>query len=232
MNVVPLPRPAEHAFAYPNERQRVVVMGKTGSGKTQFGVWLLSEAPFQKQPYVILDYKRDSLIGATDRIREIGLSELPKHPGVYVVRPIPETDDDAVEQFLWKVWRRGKTGLYFDETYMLPRDGNSPALRAVLTQGRSLRIPVIALTQRPAWVSRFVFSESEYYSYFHFNDQEDIKTARRWFPPGLVETRLPRYNSVWYDQDQDAAWVLQPVPDADSILDRLDARLSARRRTL
>lgn len=232
MSVVEFPKPATAGFVYPNHTQRVVVMGKTGSGKTQLGTWLLSEAPFNKQPYVIVDYKRDRLLGATDRIKEIGLGETPKHPGLYITRPLAEVDDERVEQWLWKVWKRGKTGLYFDETYMLPQDGRSPALRAICTQGRSLQIPAIFLTQRPAWVSRFVFSEAEYYAYFHFNDQEDIKTARRWFPPGLVEQRLPKYNSLWYDQDQDAAFHLQPVPDADSILDRIDSRLSARRRTL
>jgi len=235
MAVIPFPKPIEppaNTFRYPNVAQRTVVMGKTGSGKTQFGAWLLSESPFNKQPYIIMDYKRDALLGATDRIREIGLNEIPKHPGLYIVRPLPEIDDSNVENWLWKIWKRGKTGLYFDETYMLPNDGRSTALRALYTQGRSLHIPIIALTQRPAWVSRFVFSEAEYYSYFHFNDSEDIKTARRWFPSGLVEERLPKYYSVWYDQDADNAFVLSPVPDSDTILDHIDYRLGARRVTL
>jgi hypothetical protein len=202
-------------------------MGKTGSGKTQFGAWLLSEAPFNRQPYIIIDYKRDAMLGASDRIREIGLNELPKHPGLYIVRPLPKLDDENVENWLWRVWRKGKTGLYFDETYMIP---NRDALQAIYTQGRSLHIPIIALTQRPAWLSRFVFSEAEYYSYFHFNDTEDIKTARRWFPDGLIEDRLPKYHSVWYDQDADSAFYLQPVENADSILDHIDSRLGASRR--
>src|SRR5215472_11393497 len=119
--ILPFPKPKpEFEFRYPNTHQRVVVMGKTGSGKTQFGAWMLSEAPFNRQPYIIVDYKRDALLGATDRIREIGLNELPKHPGLYIVRPLPKIDDENVENWLWRVWRKGRTGLYFDETYMIP----------------------------------------------------------------------------------------------------------------
>lgn len=234
MSVVEFPSPAlppEFQFPFPTLHQRAVVMGRTGTGKTQFGFWLLSEAPFNRQPYVIVDYKRDTLLNATDRIKEIGLGEHPKHPGLYIVHPMPE-DEERVEAWLWKAWKKTKIGLYFDEAYMLPQDGKSPALRSILTQGRSLRIPVIALTQRPAWVSRFIFSEADFYSYFHFNDSEDVKTARRWFPPGAVEQRLPKYHSVWTDGDPEATYLLQPVPDADTLLDRIEDRLSVRRRAL
>jgi len=231
-NVIPMPRDNAPEFKYPGVHQRVVIMGTTGTGKTQFGAWMLSEAPWNKQPYVIVDTKRDALLNAVDRIKEIGFNELPKHPGLYIIHPLPEVDDARFEQWLWKVWHRGKVGLYIDEAYMLPQDGKSPAMRAICVQGRSLKIPVISLTQRPAWVSRFIFSEASYYSYFHFNDAEDVKTARRWFPQVVIEQRLPKYWSAWYDQDQDASWHLQPVPDQDSILDRIDTRLNARRRAI
>jgi DNA helicase HerA-like ATPase len=215
-------------FQLPNHRQRVAIMGRTGSGKTQFGAWVLSRSPFDRQPYVMIDYKRDELLNACDRVREIGYNEIPKHPGLYILHPMPD-HDDKVEAWLLNVWKRGKIGLYFDEAYMLP---DKTALRAILTQGRSKNIPAICLTQRPSWISRFVFTEADYYAIFHLNDERDKQTVRAFTPPGLIATRLPQYHCAWYDVGNDEAFILQPVPDADTILDRLDDRLSPRRKAI
>ena len=77
------------SFRLPNFHQRTAIIGRTGSGKTQFGAWLLSHAPFDKQPYVMIDYKGDDLLNSIDRVREIGLKEVPKHAGLYTIRPTP-----------------------------------------------------------------------------------------------------------------------------------------------
>jgi hypothetical protein len=58
------------------------------------------------------------------------------------------------------VWAQENTGIYIDEGYML--GVRNPALNACLTQGRSKRIEMMILSQRPVWMSKFVFSESNY----------------------------------------------------------------------
>lgn len=203
-------------------------MGRTGSGKTQQAAWLLSLAAFDRQPYIIVDYKGDDLLNAIERVDEIRLGEVPKHPGVYIVHPLPHETDETNE-WLWKIWKREKTGLYFDEMYNVPDPQKKSALRAILTQGRSKRIPAICLTQRPAWVSRFIFSEADHYSVFHLNTSGDVSRVKE-FMPGDHETRLPTYNSQWYDVSQDASFQLLPAPDADTILQRFDDRLAPKRR--
>lgn len=217
-------------FRLPNNTQRLAVIGRTGSGKTNFAVWALSKMPFDKQPFVIVDYKHDQLINSIDRAEHIKLGYVPKHPGVYIVQPLPDQMAE-VNNWLWKVWERGKTGLYFDEMYNVPDPQKGSALRAVLTQGRSKRIPAICLSQRPAWVSRFIFSEADFICTFHLNTAQDIQRLSEMMP-GNLHDRLPDYHSRWYDVGRDASFIMRPVPEGDEILDVFDRRLEKRRKIL
>ncbi len=217
-------------FRLPSLTQRTAIIGRTGSGKTRFGTWLLSEAQFDKQPFVVLDYKREALFSHVDRIREIGVKEIPKHPGLYIIRPSPQ-ENDSVEEWLWKIWAHEHVGLYIDEGYVLPP--RSEAFTAILTQGRSKRLPVICLTQRPSWISRFVFSEADFYAVFHLNDHRDKLTVQAFTPKdrmNLSNTRLPDYCSYWYDVGKDNVFQMQPVPGDDVILETLNSRLVPRKR--
>ena len=208
--------------------ERTVIVGRTGSGKTQQGAWLLSKAPFDRMPWIIVDYKRDEILNGSRLIREIGYNDLPKHPGLYILHPEP-SHDEQVDGYLSRVYRRGNTGLFLDESYMVP---DKKGLSAVLTQGRSLRIPVIALTQRPAWLSRFVFSEADHFSVFHLNDSEDRKKVGRFLPGGAADHPPPEFNSIWYSVKRNKLFHLQPVPDAATILTDIETRLAPRRRAI
>jgi hypothetical protein len=227
--MAPSNRGKVNEWRWPNSSQRVAVVGRTGSGKTQFGSWLLSEAPFDQQPYVILDYKGDELLNSIDRIREIGLNEaVPKKPGLFILRPLPGQEED-VTAWLWKVWAREHVGLYFDEGYMLPR---SNALRAIYTQGRSKRIPAITLSQRPVGVQREVFSEADFFAVFHLHHPKDKETVAGFVPGAVFKGEMKEYHSRWYDVAKNKLFDMAPVPDADTILDRFDERLAPVRRKL
>lgn len=215
-------------FRLPRDDQRIAVMGRTGSGKTQFAAWLLSEASIDRMPWVIFNTKRDKLLLQIPHVEEIGLHEkVPKAPGLYMVSPTP-SEDEETEAFLWKIWTKEKTGVYADEAYMIPEKG---AYNALLTQGRSKRIPMINLVQRPAWVSRFVFSEADYYSVFHLIDRKDHERVRG-FAPIDFSQEIPEYHSWYHDVAQHATFGLRPVPDGDTILERFEDRLKPRRRFL
>jgi len=220
--------PVTH-FRLPTNSQRVAVMGRTGSGKTVLGAWLLSMSPFDKQPYVMIDYKGDELLNGIDRVREIGLKDkLPTQPGLYIVHPKPKLDDDDMEAWLHKVWNQGHIGLYGDEAYQIPERG---AFEGILTQGRSLRIPVISLTQRPSWISRFVFSEADFFAVFHLNDKEDRKKVKRFIHSDAdLEGRLDDYHCHWYDVGKDFHCLLSPVPKPETIQEIINSRLTPRKR--
>lgn len=219
-------------FRLPNDTQRSFVCGMTGSGKTLAAGWQLSLRSFDKMPWTIVDFKHDSLIGKIEFCDEIRLDRKPPtRPGLYVVRPRPD-EHEAVQAWLWQVWKAGRHGLWIDEGYMVGGQGKkSEAYDAILTQGRSKRIPVITLSQRPVWLPRFVVSESDFYQVFHLNGKNDRDKVRE-FVPDKIETDLPRFYSHWYDVAQRFHCVLKPVPKEPLILERFYDRLKPRRRLM
>ena len=104
---------------------------------------------------------------------------------------------------------------------MMPRRGAFPAL---LTQGRSKKIPMIVVTQKPSWVSQFVFSEADFFSVFHLNDWRDRQRVME-FVPADLSNDLPEHYSHWHDVSKRLTLPLAPVPDRDSIVDRFKRRL-------
>jgi DNA helicase HerA-like ATPase len=222
-------------FRLPRTDERLTILGGTGSGKTTLAWWVLSKAPFHEKPYIMVDYKGDDLTAQIDRIKEIGTSDsIPSHPGLYVVRPLP-SEVDEMEAWLWKVWHKENTGLFIDEAYLLP---NKNALKNLLAQGRSKRIPVIAASQRPVDVPRSVFSEASHIALFRLNDRRDKKIVAEFTPEGMTEKRLPDYHSFWYNvadhkvDDPTPYYVLKPVPPPDEIADVINDRLKPQTRLL
>lgn len=208
----------------PTDTQRLTIVGRTGSGKTQAAVWHLSLRSWDTKPWIVYDYKMDELINSVEGVRHIDTSEIPKHPGIYCVHPHPD-DIEAVQQQLWKIWERENIGIYVDEGYMICTGTMpNPAFRSILTQGRSKHIPVIILSQRPVWLDRFVFSESDFYQVFALNDARDRRTISAFAPADFAE-RLPDYHSFYYDVGADKIIVLKPVPKKQDILDAFAKRM-------
>jgi hypothetical protein len=169
------------------------------------------------------------MINEIERARHIDLNEIPRHPGIYIVHPTPfDIDNGLVENYFWKMYTKENIRGYIDESYMV---GNSPAFKTLLTQGRSKRIPLICLAQRPAWVNRFVFSEASIFQVFDLNDKRDKKTVES-FVPVNMDARLPEFHSYYYEIHRDRLTPLKPVPSKERILTEIDDKLRKRRRAL
>jgi len=234
----------------PSDQQRTLVIGRTGSGKSQFAIALLSTRNFDEMPWIIIDYKGEDLIddirlatGGLKRglIKNLAVDDNPPvEPGLYYMNPRPIIDDVAVEAFLWKVHGmkrgglgkkkfRGNCGLFIDEGYCLPQKG---AFDVILTQGRTLYIPVICLYQRPVWMSRFAVAQADYVAVFAQMDERDIKTTASFVKPAkengrviTVSDELPPYYCLWYDVGRGLSSVLRPAPDRQTIIDTFKQRL-------
>jgi DNA helicase HerA-like ATPase len=225
-----------NSFSMPRPDQRVLILGSTGSGKTTVGAWLLSQSNFDEMPWIMIDYKRDALLNSIDRRRQIGLNEIPKEPGLYHVKPNPVRDDEAVENWLLRVWEQRNIGLYVDEALRLPTSRKTGAFETILTQGRSLRIPVIALSQRPVDLTRYAFSEANHVVVMRLTDLRDRKKVTEYVPDVGHDYKLKRYNSIWYSVDNNQKFNMGPVPDAPVIQktfrDRLAAMANSKRKLI
>lgn len=214
----------------PRLDERLVVIGRTGSGKTQGAAWILSRAPFDEQPYIIVNFKSDHLLNSIPHLKHIDFNERPKYPGVYMITPTPLHDEEHVEKFLREVWTWQDTGIFMDECYEIPK--NSRAFGSLLRQGRSRSIPMIICTQRPVAVDRAVFTEASKYMLFDVVDGRDLKIVAEFIPPGIIPNRIPQFCSVWYDVASREAIRLNPVPSAETILQTFEDRLRPRHKFL
>lgn len=218
---------AEPEIYLPNNTHRLTVVGRTGSGKTQAAIWHLSLRDFTERPWIIFNFKGDDLIDMLPYTQELKLSaNAPTKPGLYIVRPMPH-EAEELDAFLWRVWEEENTGLYFDEGYMI---GNIKSFRALLTQGRSKNIPMIVLTQRPVLITRFVWSESDFFQVFSLTNEQDQKTVREWMP--FPDETIPEYHSIYHDVKRNKTVLLGPVPDQKSLLQSFRRRLSVNRKAI
>lgn len=222
-------------FEFPGNDDRVAIVGATGSGKSTAGLWLFSEsASFNKQPWIIVDYKGEKIVAQMLKRGDANLIDMtkaiPKRPGIYVVKPHPQRPEEIID-FLWKVYDRNKIGVFIDELMSVPKqfDLHNNPLQALLTQGRSKEIPMYLLTQRPARVSISTFSDATFIWEFELNRADDRKTVREYIPDNntlfATEGGLPRYWSRWWDSKRRLAFKLKPVPNASVILDTVSHRI-------
>ena len=211
----------------PGATDRFAILGRTGSGKTQAGTWNLANRNYHEIPWIVYNFKRDELLDAIPHAHHIELNELPTSPGIYIVHPHPDDIDDLSAQFR-AVWERGHIGLYIDEGFIVGRQNRW--FRTILTQGRSLRIPTIVLSQRPVYLDKFVLTESEYLQVFQLQHEDDIKSIRKVIRADMQT--LPDYHSYYFDVRRNELGRMAPVPDADTILGVFERRLRGRTRTL
>lgn len=214
----------------PNQKQRITIVGRTGSGKTVAACWHLSLKPLDKMPWIIYDFKGDELINSIDRAKHVDLDFVPgkKDTGVFIVHPNPSEEED-VEKQMWKLWERENVGVYIDEGYMVARNG---AANSLLTQGRSKHIPMIVLAQRPVWLSRFAFSEADFFQVFNLTNKADRITMMGHAPIDLTGGRLADYHSFYYDVGQDKTTLLSPVPPEKIILENIEKKLKSHRKII
>jgi hypothetical protein len=210
----------------PGPTHKTAIVGRTGSGKTIAALWHLSNADIDERPWIILDYKNDEHINAITRAEPATYDELPEYPGVYILKVLPG-DEERVDQWFKAVWERENMGVLIDEGYMI--DPRSQWFNACLTQGRSKKISMIILSQRPVWLSRFVFSEADFFQVFdltHVRDMDKVREYLRDDERFQLDKPLPDFHSFYYDVGRKQLETLGPVPEEPELLASIDERLA------
>lgn len=168
------------ANVIPQHGERGLIVGRSGSGKTVFGRWLLGYMPGA----IIYDTKGDSafdefgpVVSHVDDAFEL-LADETRPVDYVVVRPDPEllADPLALDDMLLAHYNNGD-GLtaFLDEGYMFHRNGRpGPGYLALLTRGRSREISTLTCTQRPAWLSTFALTEANHFYIFRLEHEQDL----------------------------------------------------------
>lgn len=204
------------AVKFPGAEDHVAVIGRNGSGKTVGGMWLLSGRDFNVQPILIINSKGDSLIDEISEIKgvhTIGINDTPGDRGIFIVNPLP-SEGEELNQLFRRCWEKENVTIFIDEGYSIQND---EWFNACLTQGRSKHVNMIVLSQRPAWISKYVFSECNFIMLFNLQIKDDRKKVAE-FVPVSKDYRLPPYCSYWYNVKDNLLLEFAPVPDSAAII--------------
>jgi hypothetical protein len=207
---------------FPAKGERALSIGKTGSGKTLFNRWLLERLP--DSPTIIYDTKHDPkfdrlphhhVATTLDGVYE-GLENLAND--YIIVRPPPlyVASPQALDGLLLRhenEWRG--IDAYIDELYHFHSGGRAgPGLSGLYTRGRSRGITTIGSTQRPAWVSGFVFSETQLFYLFRLTRESDRKKVNDFIPNFSDLPALKRFGFYAHrdDSEEETPKLMEPIP--------------------
>ncbi len=198
--------------------KRAVIAGQTGSGKSVLAKWLLMRSPGH---WIILNPKWTSAYNDIDDANVIeGIdyskieSSITKHRFT-IVNPFGnESTPATLDEFVEDIHNTyNSVGLCCDELYTMHTNGRpGPGLVGWLTRGRELQQSFLGLTQRPAWISRFVFSEADYIGSMRLNLPEDRKKMYDVVGNKIIKEKLAKYKWFWYDVNADELRRFGEVP--------------------
>lgn len=215
--------------------ERGIIIGQTGSGKTRGAIWQLQMS--ELYPIIIFDTKGEPAflelpLYEEETIEVIdGLQNFAKKwrdnawPDYTIVRPTALEMSEplgAMDEALNLICENPIPGLfYFDEMYQWHDNGKAGAgLIGMLTRGRSKGLTTLMSTQRPSWLSRFCFTESQRFYFYKLLDKRDQKILAN-FVPGAEELDFAQKFS-WYYADNDAygggVSLKNPVPLLKKVL--------------
>ncbi len=201
--------------------QRAMVAGRTGMGKSTLGCWLLSRS---NSHWLILNPKHTkSYQGLEDQNTITSFDKkrvsqsLEKHRFTIFN---PENIESGVEYLdlivEWLSETYDNVGLCCDELYTMHK-GNAQAgsgLIGWLTRGREKKQSFLGLTQRPRWISQFIFSESDYIGSLDLTLNDDRKRMSELTGHDIFMERQEPYKWLWYDVAKDHIRKFGPVPVA------------------
>lgn len=193
------------------------------------GLNFLSNASIDTMPWVMVDVKRDDLVAKVPVTGIISLTdEIPERPGLYHMPvSLDQMSDYSVDKWLNRALSRGNVGIYMDEGGRLPARGTG--LRNVLTLGRSARVPLVFLSQRPVWIDTFNLSEAEFIQVFWFQHPDDQAKILEFIPPDLLDfdelRRKGKYWSAYYHATEGTLHYFEPGPTFDQIADKIQNRI-------
>lgn len=198
--------------------KRAVISGRTGSGKSTLGCWLLNRS---LQHWVILNPKWTGIykdLPDSNTLKNFKESDfnksLEKHRFTILNFDGNTANADYMDSVVEYIHGSFENvGLCADELYTLHSAGKAgPGLTGWLTRGRELKQSFVGMVQRPAWVSRFCFSEADYIVGMDLTAIEDRKRLYECCGNEHFKDRMEPRKWLWYDVNGDHIAKYRAVP--------------------
>lgn len=205
--------------------QRLLFLGKTGSGKSVLSRYLLKLARRKGWRIVIIDPKKDwqkylgkylpyasKGLGTVDSPRLV--SEFNPKFAVQIFQPYKWNTNCA--KFFQAIIACKNTIIYIDEITQLASATVIPdEIKLIWTQGRSLKIGAWCATQRPKGVPIIIKDQAEVWFLFRVNNRDDRKVVEGYMPvedmPEVVDRALPKYWLYYWEDSMPRPILVRPL---------------------
>lgn len=210
--------------------QRGFLVGKTGTGKSQCGLFHLEHT--ELWPKIIMDTKiEDEFVslqkdGSTMELFE-SVESFEKYAkttrkkdmaDILLIRPNMSEmmEPEVLDLYMNVIYNYfGAVFTYIDEVGQLHKNGRAlPGLMNLLTRGRKRGKTTLMGNQRPANISRSVVTECDNFYIYGLTDQKDWDRLSDVVPGADKLPKLPKWH-FWYftHSDHDAPELYAPVPE-------------------
>lgn len=159
--------------------QRVLIVGMTGTGKSQLAEYLCREF----NSLIVLDYKHEiewEGFKILNSLKELSRAGTSAEYNRVILRVPYEWEKKEYDTFFKWVLQRKKTRVYVDEGMVIGDNATFPKhLKICAVVGRSLGIGMIVTVQRPATIPKFLMTDSEHKFVFYLQDEDDQKRVEK-----------------------------------------------------
>lgn len=179
---------------------RAVFVGATGTGKTTLAKGLM----YGRKRIAVLDPKRTFwLPDSWSPTTYTTVAEFSRHEyqGPAIYRPTVQEIDALCEDFFAICFEEGNLTVYVDEAASVTKTTKAAhSYERCLREGRERNVGTWSATQRPVFLPRVIFTESEHMFIFRLRHPDDRERMEDYTDP-QIESRVPRGHQFWYYND-------------------------------